>query len=65
MGVTRNISLEISLSWNSGQATHVDSQYFEKINLWRDYFPQDLGERLNVAKPGDAIKIVIGCVGQA
>ena len=59
MAATRNIFLEVALSWNSVQATHVDRQYFEKINLWRDYFPQDLGDRLNVAKPGDAIKIDI------
>lgn len=59
MGATRNISLEVAMSWNSGQATHVDRQYFEKINLWRDYFPQDIGDRLNAAKPGDVIKIDI------
>jgi len=57
MGVTRNISLEVALRWQSDHATHIDRQYFEKINLWRDYFPQDLSDRLNAAAPGDVIMI--------
>jgi len=57
MGATRNISLEVALRWQSDHATHIDRQYFEKINLWRDYFPQDLSDRLNAAAPGDVIMI--------
>ncbi len=55
MSATRNIALEIALCWSSGQATHFDRRYFDKINLWRDYFPRDLGECLNSAEPGDVI----------
>lgn len=55
MSATRNIALEIALCWSSGQATHLDRRYFDKINLWRDYFPRDLGECLNSAEPGDVI----------
>ncbi|MBU1191214.1 MAG: methyltransferase domain-containing protein [Gammaproteobacteria bacterium] len=45
------------MRWQSDHATHIDRQYFEKINLWRDYFPQDLSDRLNAAAPGDVIMI--------
>jgi len=29
------------------------SRVFNRLNFWRDYFPGDLGERLNVAEDGD------------
>jgi hypothetical protein len=43
---TRNVALEVALNWNSVDASHVDRRYFDRINLWRDVFPGDLGERL-------------------
>ena len=45
--------VEISLRWQGPQASHCDRRVFTRLNFWRDYFPGDLGERLNVAKDGD------------
>ena len=45
--------VEISLRWQGPQASHCDRRVFTRLNFWRDYFPGDLGERLNVAEDGD------------
>ena len=45
--------VEISLRWQGPQASHCDRRFFNRLNFWRDYFPGDLGERLNVAEDGD------------
>ena len=45
--------VEISLRWQGPQASHCDRRFFTRLNFWRDYFPGDLGERLNVAEDGD------------
>jgi SAM-dependent methyltransferase len=45
--------VEISLHWQGPQATHCDRRFFNRLNFWRDYFPGDMGDRLNVADVGD------------
>ena len=45
--------VEISLRWRGPQASHCDRRFFNRLNFWRDYFPGDLGDRLNVAEVGD------------
>lgn len=57
MNTTRHIALEVALHWQSEQATHTDRRHFEKISLWRDFFPRDLGERLQAAAPGESLAI--------
>jgi ubiquinone/menaquinone biosynthesis C-methylase UbiE len=46
--------VEISLRWQGPQASHCDRRFFTRLNFWRDYFPGDLGDRLNVADVGDS-----------
>ncbi len=46
--------VEISLRWQGPQAHHCDRRFFNRLNFWRDYFPGDLGERLNMADEGDS-----------
>jgi hypothetical protein len=57
MNTTRHIALEVALHWQSEHATHTDRRYFEKISLWRDCFPRDLGERLHSTLPGESVAI--------
>ncbi len=57
MNTTRTLALEVALRWEDAQATHCDRRYFEKISLWRDYFPGDLGERLRTAGSGDVVTL--------
>lgn len=45
--------VEISLRWQGPQASHCDRRFFTRLNFWRDYFPGELGNRLNVADVGD------------
>ena len=42
MDRSKYCQIEFSLHWQSGDATHTDRRYFERINLWRDYLPGDL-----------------------
>jgi hypothetical protein len=47
--------VEVSLRWQGPQASHCDRRFFNRLNFWRDYFPADLGERLNQAEAGDSL----------
>lgn len=47
--------VEVSLLWHGPQASHCDRRFFDRINCWRDYFPGDLGEQLNVAEVGQLV----------
>lgn len=46
MQTTTPASAECFVSWRSGGAFHRDWRYFPKLNLWRDFLPGDLGERM-------------------
>jgi hypothetical protein len=46
--------VEVSLRWQSPLAQHCDRRFFDRLNFWRDYFPGDLGERLNQAEVDDS-----------
>lgn len=35
----------MALRWQSVHARHVDRQYFDKINFWRDLIPGSMGAR--------------------
>lgn len=56
MTTSRKISIEAALSWSSAHATHTDRQRFEGVNLWRDFFPGDLGEQLQRAAVGATVR---------
>lgn len=56
MPTSRKISIEAALVWSSAHAVHSDRQLFEGINLWRDFFPGDLGEQLQRAAVGDSVR---------
>lgn len=47
--------IEVCLRWQSAQASHCDRRFFSRLNFWRDYFPGDLGTRLNQASVGDSL----------
>ncbi len=59
MNTTRAVALEVAVHWNSGHIAHCDRRYFEKVSLWRDFFPADLGERLRDAPVGQSISVDI------
>lgn len=42
--------VEVSLLWQGPQASHCDRRFFNRLNFWRDYFPGEMGERLNQAE---------------
>lgn len=49
------ISAHFSLSWQSNYATHIDSQYIDNLNVWRDFFPAELEMQLDGCSAGDRI----------
>jgi ubiquinone/menaquinone biosynthesis C-methylase UbiE len=55
MNTTRTIALEMAVHWRCDQAEHTDRRYFEKVSIWRDFFPGDLGERLRDVPAGMTI----------
>lgn len=66
MHTTKLASAECFVSWRSSDATHRDWRHFPKLNLWRDFLPDNLGERMQDHKgalveigvaPGDAIPV--------
>lgn len=63
MQTTTSASAECFVSWRSGDTVHRDWRYFPKLNLWRDFLPDNLGERMQTQRgvlaevavaPGDA-----------
>lgn len=52
---SRIAMVEMSLRWQGPHASHCERRFFNKLNFWRDYFPGDLGERLNQAQQGDCL----------
>ena len=57
MNTTRHIALEVALHWQSGEIAHTDRRHFERVSLWRDYFPGGLGERLQQMSVGESVAI--------
>ncbi|HAI69198.1 MAG TPA: SAM-dependent methyltransferase [Gammaproteobacteria bacterium] len=50
-------SIEFKLSWQSQFAYHVDCYFGEKVNFWRDFFPQALQEALLDKTVGDEVEV--------
>lgn len=51
----RQLTVEFALHWSGADAGHTDRLYFDKVNLWRDFFPGRLGERLAAAAAGGSV----------
>ncbi len=49
------ISVHFSLRWQSDYATHIDSQYIDNLNVWRDFFPPELEIQLDGVSAGECI----------
>ena len=49
------ISVHFSLSWQSDYATHIDSQYIDNLNVWRDFFTPEIEMRLEGTSAGERI----------
>lgn len=60
MDTSRHASAEFTLRWTSADARHAERHYADRINLWRDFFPGDLGERLGRAAPGETVECRFG-----
>lgn len=56
MPASRLLHLDAALAWSSPHATHTDRQRIERVNLWRDFFPGDLGTALNQAAVGQTVR---------
>jgi SAM-dependent methyltransferase/FKBP-type peptidyl-prolyl cis-trans isomerase 2 len=50
-----SISALISLRWQSGYATHIDSQFMARLNVGRDIFPAELEMQLDGCAAGDVL----------
>lgn len=54
---SRNLAAEIAIRWQSEDVSHCDRRYFDRLNAWRDYFPVDLGARLDKMDLGDKMTL--------
>ncbi|MGD8582150.1 MAG: methyltransferase domain-containing protein [Gammaproteobacteria bacterium] len=50
---TSSVSAEFTLQWQSEYATHIDSQFVDNLNLWRDHFPPEIEIQLEGRHIGD------------
>jgi len=53
---SRIIAAEFALRWQSPIAQHCERVYFEKLNLWRDFYPGTLADRLGTLGPGERVR---------
>ncbi len=60
MNIARCVSIEAALNWSSAHAVHTDRYFFPNVDLWRDFFPGDLGERLTRAAVGESLSAEFG-----
>jgi SAM-dependent methyltransferase/FKBP-type peptidyl-prolyl cis-trans isomerase 2 len=59
MNRSKQAQLEVALCWLSVDATHTDRRFFDPVNFWRDFFPRDLGERLDRTAPGETLTLAL------
>ncbi|UCB55951.1 MAG: methyltransferase domain-containing protein [Thiotrichales bacterium] len=50
------ISVLASLDWRSDDVTHIDNQFLDNLNVWRDYFPPELEAQLDGRGVNDSIR---------
>jgi SAM-dependent methyltransferase len=56
MDKARIVSAELALIWQSRYAHHTDRSFFDRLSLWRDFFPGDLSEGLRQADVGQRVR---------
>ena len=44
---TSKISADFTMRWQSDYANHIDSQFIDNINIWRDFFPPEIERQLD------------------
>jgi hypothetical protein len=49
--------LEFELDWKSSVASHKEVYHSDQVNLWRDVFPQRVGDGLIGRKPGETLSV--------
>lgn len=49
---SRIAAAEFALRWRSPVAHHTERVYFEKLNLWRDFLPGTLADKLGPLAAG-------------
>lgn len=49
-------NFEFAIRWQSDLASHRDRIYVPRVNLWRDFFPGQLAEKLNELSPGMTVE---------
>ncbi|MGD8933543.1 MAG: methyltransferase domain-containing protein [Gammaproteobacteria bacterium] len=52
---TSSVSAQFTLQWQSEYATHIDSQFVDKLNISRDYFPPEIEMQFEGRSTGDVI----------
>jgi len=52
-------TLEFKLSWKSENAVHTDCLWAEKVNIWRDCLPGQLGKKLLGSSEGQSETVVV------
>lgn len=52
---SRIAEVEVNLFWEGPQASHCDRRFFKRLNFWRDYFPAEMGEQLNLTEIGQTV----------
>jgi SAM-dependent methyltransferase len=52
MQQAKQATVEFAVHWQSAEANHNERLYYERVNLWRDFFPGTLGEQLAALPAG-------------
>jgi FKBP-type peptidyl-prolyl cis-trans isomerase 2 len=52
-------SLEFELEWSTMTGRHKDIYYADKVNFWRDIFPEEIRRSMMGASPGDRIQFYL------
>jgi hypothetical protein len=50
-------SMQFELKWQHDQVSHSDGFFARSVNLWRDYFPKELHDKLIGHKTGETIHL--------
>lgn len=56
-------TMEFTLTWRSEEAVHVERQWADPVNCWRDVLPPELARALLGKGPGDRVETAIPAAG--
>ena len=51
------VDLIFQLNWKSDQASHTDCYQASRVNIWRDFMPDELLDSLRNKQPGDRVEL--------